>query len=271
VNLLTKYTNKHSLLAISCLQQFAQKGEEEPLHQLRVNVKKIKAVVSYFVAAGRSVKKVKHCKKALRVVFREAGIIREAQLTRNWLNHQKYYELWQQSKTRHQLVYNEQEFIANSKKYLKLFKKIQQQLTAITSKDTFTLAYVLSAKENIDRQTGTATVHQWHELRRQIKQFLYAVNWLSPKEKIKAATVAALHYFDELQELIGTWHDLENIQQWLNAQEFFLSKSITVKWQYNHYRIQLQKEIEQKEKKISTMLKKQQPGSVRKKRTAAYI
>ena len=48
---------------------------------------------------------------------------------------------------------------------------------------------------------------------------------------------------DQLQEQIGIWHDLVDLQQWILDEQFFLSKDSSVKHQDSKAVEQLQKNL----------------------------
>jgi len=54
---------------------------------------------------------------------------------------------------------------------------------------------------------------QWHSLRKLIKQWIYSINWI---ENIDQKELAS---FQKLQEMIGNWHDLLALQEWLHVAE----------------------------------------------------
>ncbi|MBK8089214.1 MAG: CHAD domain-containing protein [Chitinophagaceae bacterium] len=94
----------------------------------------------------------------------------------------------------------------------------------------------------------------WHELRKIIKQLLYAQNWLSESEKIKLLPVKQTAFLDQLQEAIGNWHDAEDLKTWLSDEQFFLRTESNIKSQFNRcWQTQL-KEIADKEGIIRKLL-----------------
>ena len=83
MNQLKEYTDKQLQTAIQLLETFTPGADEEIIHQLRVALKKIKAVRLFISTLHPA--KAKQIRKKLQLIFRSAGSIREAQLQLQWL------------------------------------------------------------------------------------------------------------------------------------------------------------------------------------------
>ena len=116
-------------------------------------------------------------------------------------------------------------------------KKIVLSVTLLFSIVTF------AQKEELHEQVKHVVKDDWHELRKLSKQLLYAYHWINEQDKLKVMTVLSYHTIDQLQEEIGIWHDLVDMQQWLFNEQFFLSSDVSVKQQDNKASEQLDKNL----------------------------
>ena len=249
------YINKHCLLAIELVKKYTENSNAAVMHELRVSLKKIKTVITYLNETGQYSKAIKKTEKEIRIIFRVAGRIRDAELIMDWLGKSRYNLLLQEAAVTCQLHTNKELFIQKSKQYVKLLHSIHSKLKKSTNEEKYVLEYVTQLKQTVFAKKSFSQPGRWHELRKQIKQILYAVNWLHTKEKRKAVTVEKQKQLETIQELIGSWHDTENIKQWLAKHQSFFSKDDKLKRQFNRCRLQLQNEQQAKEKSISKLIK----------------
>ncbi|MFN4123556.1 MAG: CHAD domain-containing protein [Flavobacteriales bacterium] len=193
---------------------FLQEENANVLHALRVSIKKYRAFVAVLSALHKN-KEYKNLLSSLKIIFAEAGKIRELQVNRINLQklslsteHLDQQFLWLEQSLahsfkagliRHCLLANEQHqklvsllesiSIAELNKWLK--KKIRKISKAIQS--------------NADL----------HEVRKDLKRLLYLRESLSPK--IFRAIQINAAFIDELQEIIGSWHDQLRLNAYLKA------------------------------------------------------
>jgi CHAD domain-containing protein len=237
---LKAYTGKQLQTAIEMLQSFTPGADAEIIHQLRVSLKKLKAVLVF--AATLNPEKTKKIRKKVQVLFRAAGSVREAQLQLQWLTKKRYVHLIEAAKLKQKISEEEallllqkedyQDMLASvAKDLLKLIRKIKQEQVA---------DYAVQLKKTVQQQLQAEEKEEWHALRKLIKQMLYVHHWLSEQEKLKIMPVLLYHVFDQLQEQIGTWHDLIDLQQWLTDQQFFLHQEPSIKQQSTKASAQLQ-------------------------------
>lgn len=258
MNLLKEYSLKQAEDAVYWLNKYVKANEEEALHQYRVHIKKTRSVISFFEQQQSHEKKIKKLKKQLRNIFHSAGFIRECELHIQWLKKNRYSLLLQEASLEQKLPLYKQTFLDKTKKYTNLLCKTRESLAAFCSevdkKSVFD--YAVKLKQSITLSVRSVNKNDWHELRKSVKQLLYAYNWQSENEKIKLLTVNELAYFDQLQEAIGNWHDAEALKTWLGNEQFFLSSDMRVKNQFKRCWEKLLQETNGKEIIIRQLLKR---------------
>jgi CHAD domain-containing protein len=156
-------------------------------------------------------------------------------------------------------------FLKDAGESKKVFQKIGKELAELCKEveDTSVVNYTKELKQTVYSSQELTNRAGWHELRKYIKQLLYAYHWLQDIEKIKLLTVKEHTYFDQLQEAIGNWHDAEDLKTWLSDEQFFLHGDTKVKLQFNKCWEKLMNEISEKEKLVEKLLKKKKQGSSR--------
>ena len=252
---LKDYTDKQLQTALHLLKQYCTAPKQEVLHQLRVSLKKLKAVLAYLHSIHP--KKIKSFRKKVQFFFYAAGDLREAQLRLKWLKGKRCYHLIKFSSFDQKIREEEAQFIACSEEYCKLISTVHDELSKYLKKikDSDSLEYALELKQKLDELLLLIVQKDWHELRKLIKQLLYAHHWLSDKDKLKVLTVLAYQKLDHQQEIIGVWHDAVDLLQWLTDQQFFLSKDRSVSLQFNKAFALVKKDMEEKEKEVMKELK----------------
>lgn len=213
------------------LKKPVQKINVEDFHQLRVEIKKLNAL---FKLVSFSAKKngIKKLFNPLKLIFRQAGVIREIQLEEAELKKYAHY--------------------SGIKKYLKYLKKVQQKEkrkfsmlinSNLAPQLIKTKKQVLFLIEMIDKndvkkylnkkmhkiETLISKKHlkikQVHEFRKRIKEFYY-----DRKNLNLASQSKVLKDVDYLQELLGRWHDLTVIKEHLkNA---MMDKNVMVRTEF---------------------------------------
>lgn len=255
MNQLKDYTEKQLQTALHLLKQYCTAPKQEVLHQLRVSLKKLKAVLDYLHSVHP--KKIKSLRKKVQLVFHAAGDLREAQLRLKWLKSKRCYQLIKFSSFDQKIQEEEEQFIAQSEEYCKLLSTVHEELSKYSKKikDSDSLEYALKLKQKLDGLLLLIAQKDWHELRKLIKQLIYAHHWLAEKNKLKVLAVLPFQKMDHLQEAIGVWHDAVDLLQWLTDQQFFLSKDKSVTMQFNKAFALVKKDMEAKEKEVVKLLR----------------
>lgn len=254
MSVVREYSEKQISSALQLLEEYNATSNEEVLHQLRVSLKKIKAVLDYLRTLHP--KKIKSTRKKLQFVFHAAGSLREAQLRLKWLTEKKLLLLIRHSSFDQKIKEEKELFVTHKHDYLKKQKSVSDEIDKCLKKvdEEDLLRYALKLKAKLQEQLPVFSKENWHALRKLIKQLLYAYHWLTDQDKLKVLTVTAFKKLDMLQENIGIWHDAVDLQQWLTDGQFFLSKDKSVKQQFNKAFALVQKDIEVKEKVVIKQL-----------------
>lgn len=259
MNLLKQYTEGQMDAAIDWLQQYVQTADEEALHQFRVSLKKIHAVMHYFRQNEHHSKKIKQLKRLQKELFSKAGFIRDAEIKMHWLERNRKPLLLKASSLPEKKENFRQYFSAQSKKNISLLKAIKEQLVVLTKEEkaATVFAYSLQLKESVQQLISQHSASDdWHELRKKIKQLLYAWHWNRKEDQLKLLKVNELNMLDQLQNAIGAWHDAENLREWFGNEQFFLNEDMQVKKQFNSAWKKVLAELEQNEKAVEQLLKK---------------
>lgn len=249
-----EYANKQIGSALYLLEQYTTAPNEEVLHQLRVSLKKVKAVLDYLRTLHP--KKIGSLRKKLQLVFHAVGSVREAQLRLKWLKEKrvnyliKYAALDQKMKEEEELLFTQ------AKDHCKNLRTVRDKLDKYLKdvEGAFLLKYTVGLKEELAHQILSIEKKDWHELRKLIKQLLYALHWVTESHELKLLSVAEYKKLDLLQEKIGVWHDAIDLLQWLTDEQFILSKDALVKKQFAKVFALAQKDIEVKEKAVAKQL-----------------
>lgn len=259
MNLLKKYTSGQMDAAIDWLNRYAQTADEEALHQFRVSLKRIHAVMQYFREKEIHLKKIKQLKRKQREIFSEAGFLRDAEIRLNWLKQNKMFLLQKESLLMEKTQSFRNYFSAHAKQNSSILNEIKEELVSLAKeeKEAVVFEYSIKLKETVQQFIShKLLMDDWHELRKQIKQLLYAWHWNRKEDQLKLLKVNELHYFDQLQDAIGAWHDAENLKEWFSNEQFFLSEDMRVKKQFSSAWKKILAEIEQNKKAVEQLLKK---------------
>lgn len=256
MNLLQQYADKQVHTATQLLNNYITDSNQETLHQLRVTLKKLKAVLQYLRSVHTS--KTKKSKQSLQLLFHAAGAVRELQLRKQWLQVNKYETLIAAAQLTHQQQDEENLFIERSEDWHAILKKLKAKLHRLTADADHEqlLKYILPLKEEIEQFSFSGTTTDWHAFRKQVKQLLYAQHWITDTEKLKLLPVKESKRLDVVQQQIGNWHDLVDLFNWLQEQQFYLSKDKLLHKEYttaaNKIRVQQKKAAQLLQKKYGT-------------------
>lgn len=218
---------------------FIHEENADVLHALRVSIKKYRAFISVIAAVHKN-EECKNLVSTLRIIFGEAGEIRELQVNRV---HLQKMSLCNEQLEQHFII-SEQTLTASFKAGLIMhclhaFEKHQKLVSLLY---TFSIAELNTWLKKKIRKISKA-IHantDLHEVRKDLKRLLYLRESLSPK--IFRAIKLNASFIDELQEIIGSWHDQLRLNAYLKA----------------HHQLSAQqwKNLEKAEKQLLTKVKK---------------
>ncbi len=258
MNLLQQYAVKQLDAARSLLKAYAAETDPETLHRLRVAFKKIKAVLQFLQSETSS--KTKKSKRLLQLLFGAAGAVREMQLRNNWLLQNNCRALAAAAQLQQKIKEEESSFVECAAEWEGILIKLQTKLEKLTSDTTHAqlLKYIPAFKEQVEQFSFATSTDGWHEYRKQVKQLLYAQHWLTEKEKLKLLPVNESKRLDILQEKIGNWHDLVDMFDWVQEQQFYLSTDRLLHNQYNKAikKIQLQQQKAEQQLRATAVKRK---------------
>jgi len=206
------------------LQEFEKSVGEEGLHEFRVELKKLRAIIKFLRSEyGKS--EIKKIKTTVDHVFQEAGSLREQQLLLAWLGKNRLKRLQKEYATENpvtEISDGLKKVLNGVRKKLAVILEKNRQLVEKTGQAT-TDQYTAKLKHCIEGKLRHMPAEpEWHELRKLIKQWLYAVNWSSTD---KSTSLSHLYTCsNQLQEAIGNWHDAINIHLSLLSMKSHLPK-----------------------------------------------
>ncbi|HEX8677305.1 MAG TPA: CHAD domain-containing protein [Segetibacter sp.] len=179
--------------------------DKDKLHALRVNAKKIKAVVSLLNACSNNKKIVL---KKLKELFDHAGKIRTAQLNVEAL-HEHHIQNEELEKEQNQIIERESDELCKRKKlYNRNIKKLKKSLAVYSFKiknKSIVSYYHDSLSQLTSNFLPPIAEDNLHDNRKIIKRLLFALKIL-PGLLTDQININK-QYIDNLQDLIGKWHD----------------------------------------------------------------
>jgi len=238
------------------LHDFELTGEEVPLHDFRLELKKLKAIIK-FLKSIYPRQKFKRPIHLLGSVFQHAGEIREYQLLQQWLkSHQLEHltkEYFPEEKMQKMILLFQQRSVSyktDLKEVIDSCSKFIQTTNKILPEQ-----YVIGLNAKIDKLLHKhVSDNDWHELRKMIKQWMYAVNWIPDEEQTKSDS--QFSFYNKLQESIGHWHDMKVIKETLYEKQIHLSPEIEIQKDLNKAWEKLNHSLRYREKQVTEMLSK---------------
>lgn len=257
MNPLKAYAVEQTAHAIQALDLFLQSGKEEAVHELRVSLKKGRALLDFLEKQKKHEKKIIKLQKQVREVFKQAGLIRVSQLRMKWMKSNRYRLLLQNASLATDLNDYTTDFLSKARRnknvLTKTHKTVAKECEHTSSVQVLSYANKLKAK--VERLINNLQQPQWHHLRKNIKRLMYAYHWQMEKDKLKLLTLRQYNFLDQLQSSIGQWHDAEDMKTWISEAQFFFHSDEKVKQQFNKCWIKLIDEISNKEKAVEALLK----------------
>lgn len=181
-------------------------------HKLRVEIKKLNAFFELIHFCSNNFK-YKKIIKPLKLIFRQAGKVRELQVEEAMLRKYLINNLlknYRASLTKLRLKEQEDFFsIANKKFIARLTKTYREILPFLTKTDKKKVnSYMEKKRKKIEKLLSQDTLQktQVHALRKRLKKFHYSLESLNLKKKNRL-----LPKKDVLPDLLGKWHDFQVI------------------------------------------------------------
>jgi CHAD domain-containing protein len=190
------------------LTDFPAGREKEELHEMRLEIKKIKAVLRLIHFNDNHFRDHKHY-LPFRTIFRQAGKIRDAGLR---------HELLEQYTTIHSPFFRSpdkeiKQFIKEMHGHIDVVRKQKKKILAEISKiksRTYTLYLHKKNNELNDRLSNGVNQKKLHLLRKLIKEVIYLTSIHVKKSKIDSFLIKS-------DSLIGSWHDKKVLIPWIRS------------------------------------------------------
>jgi len=253
---LEKYFDLRTKNMFNHLHDFELNGDEQSMHDLRVEIKKMRAIIK-FLQSIYSRPHLKEPAHLIRHIFQRAGRIREEQLLQIWLRKNNLVSIESNCYPPEKLEFLVEEFRRHSIQYKDDFKEIIAVLDGLVRNTNVILAEhyfvdINSRVEKLIRRNLPQT--EWHELRKLIKQRLFSYNWVEHGEGDDDPNFS---FFQKLQEAIGLWHDLDIIKQSFSRKQIWLSQDLEVQKEFAVAWEKLTAGIKQREKQIEELISRQ--------------
>jgi CHAD domain-containing protein len=201
------YFNELWELMVAHLDSFLKSGDQEKLHQFRLQVKKLRALLVLLDAASPKNRLSKDF-KPVKSIFKHCGVIREAyinlQLSANYGLKNEEFILEQVNAMERGI----KEFGESSKRYFKTIKVVHKKLEESlgTIDDDSINEFYKTQLEQIAQLLGAAQFDdRLHDCRKKVKILLY--NRKIAAKALEGALNVDNGYLDKLQGRIGDWHD----------------------------------------------------------------
>jgi CHAD domain-containing protein len=202
---LIKYGNKRFTCLNTGLKKYKQYTKPEQLHEIRVELKKIKTLFN-FLASGSKQFNAATVYKPLKQLFKKAGIIRESDVLHQLF---KDYKLERFEKAIILKTKGQKKVIAKFHKkttqYIKTTKQIHKKFERyFTHTNTTHLRKYIS---KIERQLCEKLFQKFnqdklHPIRKQVKELIYLSQITNAENNLQK-----IETFNKLQDAIGNWHD----------------------------------------------------------------
>lgn len=201
--LLINYAREHLESVEKHLAAYREDGEPERLHLLRVDIKKTKAVFSFF----GSIHQQQYSDNRLRPLFHKAGGIRETDICLSLLvaipgfPEKFILQLENEKKKR------KEQFVKNIPRYARsvINTRAKISLPDETVHKRSVIKYFKTEMRKVKKITGTGNREDMHRLRMRLKKLMYLYDALPGKiqDDLKLNT----REINKLQEKAGAWHD----------------------------------------------------------------
>ncbi|MVT07808.1 CHAD domain-containing protein [Chitinophaga tropicalis] len=207
-----QYLLKRQLDIQHQLHDFAESGSQEALHKLRVEVKKIKAVIKLYKGRKTAIEL-----KSVREMFHHAGMIREAGINLQIVKqfHISYPAFTANAK---RIIQKESErFRLDMAHYDKQIRSMIKSLTKLLHpiRNSDINDWVTRQLRKIAAIVTTSSTNKFHSARKRIKNLIY-VHGIFHK-RLAAVLPLNIDYLGQMQDVIGRWHDTEVAVELLGA------------------------------------------------------
>jgi CHAD domain-containing protein len=215
---LNKYANRRLTRLEKLLRSFSKQNEFKSFHDIRLEIKKIKMLLSLIQFNNKNFKSHKYY-IPFRTIFRLAGKLREAGLHADLLaRYTRIHTPFYRSPGR-----EFGKFKKSIPDFLKLIKKNKREIINEVSQVKFWIyqTYLQRKKAALNKRINKGyTEEELHKIRKQIKELIYLMN-ISKQEISEPSLI-------EIAEKIGNWHDKKSLLPLLDTKSADDLKTIQI-------------------------------------------
>ena len=198
------------------LRDLCEDSDLEHLHHLRVNIKKIRAVLSFIT----NVYEEKFELKFLKLLFNKAGEIRELQINVaviNFLPNIPEAVIIDWRKTEEE---NMKKFMKDIPKYIRLVKRflIRSFLAFPMPNEIITESYIRNKRLKATKRFNSKKRVDMHRFRKLIKKLIYVYEVLP--EKTQKVIGIDVKFINQIQKEVGAWHDTYAAIAFIKSKQF---------------------------------------------------
>ena len=199
-----KFIQKRGANIVGHLAAFSREQDPESLHQLRVEIKKLKGFLALSAHCTGKQKLTKESKQ----VFKQAGAIRTAQLNLEFIQQYRLKDARFKKEQESIVLGQSREFSASAKKYSKTIRK---NITSIADNlkpihDKCIEGWYKESLRDLKKVFLALNIEELHEGRKTIKNLLH-VHGMLHKSLLHSLNLN-IEYLEKLQEAVGKWHDV---------------------------------------------------------------
>ncbi len=185
------------------LSRFCESRDHEEIHKLRVEFKKIRALVSLVKECNKNSMIPREFESA-KIVYRRAGVVRDA-----FIAHQQQSVIMEDvsSKDNIFLTHASDDFCMKEQLHLSVLNdwkmSVSEQFQNVSN--VCVISYYRKWLSYLSEKFLSIEEEDLHECRKVIKRLMYLYPLMS--EPIRQSLRINVSYLDTLQEEIGKWHD----------------------------------------------------------------
>ena len=200
---LSSYFLKRCNNITDSLSRFCEIREHEEIHKLRVEFKKIRALVSLVKECNKNSMIPREFESA-KIVYRRAGVVRDA-----FIAHQQQGLVAANTSMKDDnfLKHAADNFCMKEQLHLSVLNDwkitVREQFENVSN--ACVISYYRKWLSNLSEKFLSIEEEELHECRKIIKRLMYLYPLMS--EQIRQSLRINISYLDTLQEEIGKWHD----------------------------------------------------------------
>ena len=202
-----KYFDKRWEAMLAQLKTFSQNQDPEAIHHLRVEIKKIYALLTLIEKCSGYIELSGHAEQ-VKKIFKEAGSIRDAQINLKLISGYGHTNDEYDNRQNNLIKRREKKFCLAINTHIKGIKKpytiIRKSMSDIKN-DCILQFYKKQIKKVEQAITDLTKEKQLHKCRKRIKKMLYIHSLLD--SALKKKLEVNIDYLGKLEEAISKWHD----------------------------------------------------------------